>query len=320
MKRILLLISFQIVTLLSFAQYSTKDYTAVDAHAIKVGKLDSLNMGSIAAVLTKPFPEKVDKVRAIYTWIAYNISYDLKAAQNNDPEKSKTADVLKFRKGIGLGFSKLLQDMCSVVGIRCLVADGYVRRNFDDLEDGVKEINHSWAVVQLGQSPDTWYYVDAALASGKWDNDFKVFTKQYSDKYFFTDKPLFNKQHFPDNIAWLLGTGAKTLDEFNKQPWLRTAGIEYGLKSSVPALARFKAKSNEFVSFNLRLAEVDKVSTVKIKYGNPKKPKIKDAIFEFSGSSIAFKHKFDIADEYPVTIEVDGKDLITYFASIIEAE
>lgn len=302
------------------AQYTDKDFTAVDAHAKKVGKLDSLNMGSIAALVTKPFSEKVDKARAIYTWIAINITYDLKAAKNNDPEKSKSADVLKFRKGIGLGFAKLYQDMCSVVGIRCLVADGYVIRNFDDLEAGVSEINHSWTVVQLGQSPDTWYYVDAALASGKWDNDFKVFTKEYSDKYFFTDKALFNKQHFPDNIAWLLGAGPKTRDEFNKLPWLRTAGIEYGLKSAVPALARFKAKNNEFVSFNLRLAEIEKVSAVKIKYGNPKKPKIKDAIFDFSGSAIVFKHKFELADEYPVTIEVDGKDLITYFATIEEVQ
>ena len=38
-------------------------------------------------------------------------------------------------------------------------------------------------MVQLGQSPDAWYYVDACRGSGYTDADFKTFTF-FNDEYF----------------------------------------------------------------------------------------------------------------------------------------
>lgn len=75
-----------------------------------------------------------------------------------------------------------------------------------------------WAVVQLGQSPDTWYYVDPAWGSGYADAEMKVFTRSFTDAYFFTDKPIFNLQHYPDNEAWKLGGAPKNKKEFYSLP------------------------------------------------------------------------------------------------------
>jgi transglutaminase/protease-like cytokinesis protein 3 len=297
-----------------------KKYAKVDAYALSVGKLDSLNMGNIAIKLTKPFADKMDKIRALYTWVANNITYDIKAARNDDAGNFKTVDILKLRKANGLGFAKLFQDMCSSIGVRCLTTDGSIRRVYDDLENGIKGINHSWNVIQLGTTADTWHYVDCALASGTWDNDFKVVTKSFSDRYFFTNKATFNKQHIPNNAAWLLGPGTANLKEFNTTPWVRTGAIEFGLTTATPATNIIKTKQNQLVNFKFTLDNADKVATIKIKYGNPKKPKIKDAIFNYNSSVLTFSHKFELADDYPVTILLNDKDLITYKAEIEEVD
>ena len=79
-----LVILFFTLTPQIFAQ---QNFDKVDAHVLKVGKLDSTNMGTIASMLTKPFAEKIDKARAIYTWIANNIVYDVKAASKEQTDK-----------------------------------------------------------------------------------------------------------------------------------------------------------------------------------------------------------------------------------------
>ena len=57
--------------------------------------MDTLNMGTISYVVTKKFPDSKDKSRAIFDWIAYNISFDVKAARSNGNEKSSSDIILK---------------------------------------------------------------------------------------------------------------------------------------------------------------------------------------------------------------------------------
>ncbi|MGB4845234.1 MAG: transglutaminase domain-containing protein, partial [Ferruginibacter sp.] len=181
------------------AQTNGRDFTIVDTYVKSLGPLDSMSMGTINNVVSNKFTDKIDKARAIYYWIANNISFDIKAARSYNTSKNTPADVLLYRKAIGIGFASLFQDMCSSADIRCLTVDGFVKTNTDQIKEKGTEINHSWAVVQLGESPDTWFYVDPAFGSGYADAEMKVFTPAYTDAYFFTEKELFNQQHYPDN-------------------------------------------------------------------------------------------------------------------------
>ena len=70
--------------------------------------------------------------------------------------------------------------MCSQANIRCLSVDGYVKNFPEEINDIPDEINHSWNVVQLGLSPEEWYYVDAAKGSGYLDKKRSVFTKKFT--------------------------------------------------------------------------------------------------------------------------------------------
>src|SRR5690606_14426392 len=107
-------------------------------------------------------------------------------------------------------------------------------RGFDDLEEAADEVNHSWNVVQLGQSSDKWFYIDVAAAAGKLDDPLKNFEKHFTSSLFFADKPLFNLTHFPDNSAWQLGPGPKNKKSFYDLPIIETAAFDYGVSEVFP--------------------------------------------------------------------------------------
>ena len=174
------------------------------------------------------------------------------------------------------------------------------------------ELNHSWAVVQLGQSPDTWHYVDVALGTGSLDETQKVFVKSFSDKYFFADKAIFNWQHFPDNEAWKLAAAPKTKKDFLTLPIIKTAAFDYSLKSFLPAQGFVKAKLKAPVAFKFVLGGGDEIKTVTIKYGDVKKIKTVDIPFTYAGGTLSFTNKFNVDDDFAVTILINNKEFIVY--------
>ena len=270
------------------AQTNNRDFKAIDAYVQSLGALDSMSMGTINNVVSNKFTDKMDKARAIYYWITHNITYDLKLARNNNPLKNTPADVLRTRKATAIGFASLFQDMCSSADIRCLTVDGFIKNNTEEIGEKDKEINHSWAVVQLGQSPEDWYYVDPTLGSGFADAELKVFTKYYSDVYFFTEKETFNLQHYPDNEAWKLGSAPKNKKDFFEMPVVSVAAIELGIKKLLPNNGKIKAKVNKAVKFSFTLKSTGEITKVELGVGEKKKYKVEEIQYSNSASVLSF--------------------------------
>jgi len=294
------------------AQKAGRDFTEVDAEIKKLGSLDSMNMGTISSIVTKNYTNKTDKVRAIFDWITYNIAFDLKAAKNGATDKNSSTQVLLSRKATSPGYANLFQDMCSSAGIRCLTADGFVKLGPDEINNTKTEINHTWAVVQLGESPDAWYYVDPCWGAGYTDVEYKTFTKAFNPDYFFADLTIFNWQHFPDNIAWYLGPRLKNKKDFFGLPIIKSAAYELGLKKLNPVDGAVKAKVNKAFPFSFQLASYAEVNKVVIAYGEGKKRQVKEVPFKFSGNLLGFTYTFDDENSFPVTIFVNDKALIEY--------
>lgn len=291
---------------------TARDFSAVDAYVAKLGKLDSMNMGTITKLVTQPYTDKIDKARAIFYWITHNITYDVKMARTANTQKNSPTEVLLYRKAVGIGFASLFQDMCSSADIRCLTADGFVKHKAEEIGDK-GDINHSWAVVQLGQSPDTWYYVDPAWGSGYADDEQKTFTQQYNPGYFFANKTIFNWQHYPDNEAWKLGAGApKNKGDFYDLPILKGAAYDLGLKQFTPKNGHVKTAAGAPTAFSFSLNPDVEVTKVTILYGQARKQKTVDATYTFTYGNLSIKQKFDQSGEYPVTILVNDKPLAVY--------
>ena len=299
-----------------FAQTDGRDFTAVDAYVKSLGALDSMSMGTINNVVSKKFEDKIDRARAIYDWIATNITYDIKAARSNSTTKNTPTEVLLYRKATGFGFAGLFQDMCSSADIRCLTVNGFVKHNTEQIGEKSAEINHSWAVVQLGLSPETWYYVDPAWGSGYADAEMRVFTRSFTDVYFFTDKANFNLQHYPDNEAWKLGSAPKNKKDFFELPVIRVATLEYNIKRYSPAEGSLKVKANKAVNFSYTLNGKEEITKVELGMGERKKYKIKEMKYAFSGGVLSFSYKFEDENAYPVTVFINGKELMSYYVEV----
>lgn len=301
------------------AAFAQTNYASTDEFVEKQGSMDSLNLAQIAKRITAVSPDKEQQARAIFFWIANNIALDPKAIKGNDQRKSLPEDVVKMRKGTALGFAKLYQEMASIANIRCLVVDGYIRNGIEELNSPADEINHSWNVVQLGQSPDSWYVLDAAKGSGTMDKKMTVFTKKFTSGYFFTDKTLFNLDHFADNDAWQLGPGPKSIKEFYALPIIGPAAYEYALKKPTPANGYIKTKTKGKVSFTLPINSGATIENVSLMIGEGRKlQKPEPMSFSYSGGAIVFNYQFKTEDTYPVKILVDGKDILEYMVESTE--
>ena len=294
---------------------SKKDFKAVDDFVKKVGALDSMAMGTISETVTKPFADKTEKVRAIFDWIAYNISYDVKAARTGSDLKNSTDEVLLYRRAIGIGYATLFQDMCSSANIRCLTVDGFVKKNIEEIGDPDIDINHSWAVVQLGQSPEDWFYVDPAWGSGYTDPDMKTFTRAYNDAYFFADKAVFNLQHYPDNEAWKLGEAPKNKKDFFALPIVGSAAFEFGVKKISPAVGHLKVAADIAERFSFSVAVKENIDKVTLLIGK-KKQKQEEMQHSFSGGAVIFSYKFKEGSDFPVTVLINGKEVATYHVEV----
>ena len=307
---------FLISVLPAVAQTNGRDFKAIDAYVKSLGPLQGMSMGTINNVVSNKFTDKIDKARAIYYWIAHHIAYDIKAARTNNVTKNTPAEVLASRKATGIGFASLFQDMCSSADIRCLTVDGFVKNSSQQIGEKDTEINHSWAVVQLGQSPETWFYVDPASGSGYFDADMKVFTPYYTDAYFFTEKETFNLQHYPDNEAWKLGSAPKNKGDFFELPVVRVAAMELGIKKVSPNNGKLKAKAGKGVKFSFTLKTTEDITKVELGVGEKKKYKVEEIQYSNSASTLSFTYKFEDANSYPVTVFVNGKEFVQYYIDV----
>jgi transglutaminase/protease-like cytokinesis protein 3 len=298
------------------AQTNGRDFTKIDAYVKTLGPLENMSMGTINNVVSNKFTDKMDKARAIYYWVANNIVYDTKAVKNNSTQKNTPAEVLLSRKAVGIGFASLFQDMCSSADIRCLTVDGFVKYNTGQIGEKDQEINHSWAVVQLGQSPEDWYYVDAAFGSGYLSADMKEFTKFYTDAYFFTEKATFNLQHYPDNDAWKLGAAPKNKKDFFDMPVVKNAAIEFEIKKCSPNDGKINAKADKGVKFSFTVKSTENIYKVELGVGEKKKYRREEIQYSNSATVLSFTYKFQDANGYPVTVFVNGKEFAQYYVEV----
>ena len=318
MKKYLLYLLFFFAAQVQLAQAQNLPYKAVDDFVVKLGALDSQNVAQITEALTLKLTDAEQKARAIFFWIANNIALDAKAIKINDERKSLPEDVVKFRKATSLGFAKLFQEMSSLANIRCLAVDGYVKQSIEDLGNPPDEINHSWNVLQLGASPDKWYFIDVACASGTLDKKMAGFVKEFTSAYFFANKTLFNLDHYPDNGAWQLGGGPKSLKDFYNLPVFYNAAHFYGIKKPTPATGFIKTKTKAKVNFSIPYGAAG-ASAVELAIGDGRKQQKPEAMnFNLSAGAIVFNYQFKTADSYPVRVIIDGKTVLEYMVEVSE--
>ncbi len=315
--KITLLVFFTCAAVFCNAQINLGKYNYVDEQIAKQGNFPTNNVAEIADAITSKFNSNEEKARSIFYWIANNIAMDPKAIKQRDDKNKLPEQVIALRKATPLGYSLLFQEMCSYAKIRCLSVDGYVKNFASEINEKPDEINYSWNVVQLGESPEAWYYVDACRASGFLDVKETVFTKQFTSQYFFADKKMFNQIYFPDNGAWLLGGGSKSIGAFYALPVIGSEAVGLELRKILPLTGVIKTTVDKEVPFAFSINNDNTIKKISILIGdNKKKQKEEPMNFDSNNGDIKFAFTFKKEDSFPIEIVADGKTILKYLVEV----
>ncbi|GAA3513223.1 hypothetical protein GCM10022393_28780 [Aquimarina addita] len=312
------------------ADFAKMDFHRADSIAA-VYKEESLrNLPLLAYQLTSSLPTKIEKFRAIYTWVSTNIDNDYTYYLRNKRKREKFANdslalitwnnsfqskvfekLLKEQKTICTGYAYILRELASMVDINCKIIDGYARTTTANIsEPGTP--NHSWNAVEIDH---TWYLCDATWSSGSFEqsaHSFK-FIRNYNDSYFLTDPALFSKDHYPLDTAWLLMDSKPELSQFLNAPLIYKNAYDHQVIPLEPKEMNFQVAKNDLITFLCKASEdvgLEDV-TVEIVSGIKNLTK-KPMVFRNNDRTLSITHKFEILGYYDVHIKIKDDYVASY--------
>lgn len=186
-----------------FAQpvYTQASYNKqkMDRQAEKAPSKWHQDLPRLTTYLIEPAENDFEKVRAIYTWITLNISYDHKVIADSSKRINKhIGDILRRRKAICMGYAALFKQMSKLANLEAAVVDGYSKGTATSVPD-LSAPDHSWNAVKIeGQ----WYLLDATWGSSLLQRD-ETYTSINED-YFLSPPGDFILTHLPNLPMWQL--------------------------------------------------------------------------------------------------------------------
>ncbi|RZJ49305.1 MAG: transglutaminase [Flavobacterium sp.] len=267
----------------------SQKYNDVDKIVLKYPKQFNTTE-QLAERIQKDFSSDYDRARAIYSWIAFNVKYDLatylnpprakgfsysteqekqqKLKQLNEKELNK---VFKSQKAVCEGFTLLYSHVASLVDLKCEIVHGDSKTRLDDIGRKDTSSNHAWNTVFIDGK---WRLVDVTWGEGYYDQSKGRLTKDFSPIYFDMEPDYFFAKHFPDSGTFL----GKKLDkeDFLNGPLIYNNTIAGDHEIMEPKSGLIEVKSGEKVTFRMKnISKTDQFFYVNkknqaVKIENPK--------------------------------------------------
>jgi len=220
----------------------------------------------LANKIKQDFISDSDKARAVFTWMALNISYDMKAylnpkasksfSFNNEQEKDLKLHEIKndeintvFRKhkGVCSGYSLLFDHLATLVGLHALIIEGDSKTKFNDIGRKRVEQNHAWNSVLIDGK---WRLVDATWGAGSIVNESNLWVKKFNPIYFDASPEIFFTKHLPVSKVW----ENKAIDGnyFLQSPLLYEEYFDKEVVILEPKLGIIEVEGNQKISFKIK--------------------------------------------------------------------
>lgn len=202
----------------------TRDYKAVDRHALAASARDEASVESLAAYLSRGARSDREKARAIYRWITDRIAYDgeaLRSGKLPDPDPEIT---LKTRRGVCSGYAELYAALARRMGLTVEVISGHAK-GLNAGRRNSESNGHAWNAVLLDGK---WELLDSTWGAGNTDQNFQ-FKKEFDDAYFCVPPPVLLASHLPETPKWQLRARPISEAEFWASPKLRPEFFSQGL-------------------------------------------------------------------------------------------
>ena len=198
------------------------DFNKIDNYASSV-HYNGISVFELASLLSRYTKTEAEKARIIYSWITYNITYDVSAFLSGDYRNLNTQEILKTRTGVCSGFASLYKDLAKAMGLDVVVVDGYAKGY--GYVGNTTEINHAWNAVKINNK---WYLLDSTWGAGNINTG--QFNRQFNPYYFATPPSQFILDHFPVKSKWQLLENNYTKQQFDTTPKISPDFFKDGLQ------------------------------------------------------------------------------------------
>lgn len=246
-----------LLLLMSVPAFSQQqDFTGVDSFARTVAY--HKDIFRLTNELTAPYSTQMEKTRAIFIWVADNIKYDSKLANQDDPKIPDNQfdylrKILAKKKAICSGYAQLFAEMCKIAGVRCDVVKGNVKQK--PYHIGSAGPSHAWNAVWIDS---TYYLMDPTWAAGPTEEDEKTgkagrFIKEFDDYYWCTPPKDFYRDHYPRDTNWVVGANVPK-EQYINAPYI-SIGHMRNLHIISPASGLIQPCKGDTIRFEIRYTE-----------------------------------------------------------------
>lgn len=245
------IIVFLLLPFVTFAQskYDNINVSKIDSIARTI-KYDN-DIYKLTKDLTAGYSQDIFKLRAIFIWITDNLQYDYKFLNKGKEIKGPDCDavvdctqrvkewenkyvrtILKKKKGICDGYSRVLKKMCDIAAIKSEIVAGYTKTKPYQIGTGLS-VNHSWNAVFIDSS---YYFLDPTWAAGQCVEDEETeklvkYVKAYDNYYWLTPFTKLKRNHYPENGKWVFE------DNYTKEKFSNTPFYSHDILSQINLIA-----------------------------------------------------------------------------------
>jgi hypothetical protein len=211
----------------------------IDFHIIKCPNAIKKDADLLVNYFNEVATTDLEKARAIYVWMAYNIKYDDDAYNSDNLYYQSAEDVLNAKKAVCGGYAELFtffgQKMNLEVRTLSGFAKGYGYTKGDSFAGAGPD--HAWNMVKIDGE---WKIFDVTwgAGSGKTSNNGKLVSKQEFDDNWFNVSPyeaIFS--HYPENISDLLIEPRILLKDFEQFPEINISAFKTSLLNAKETLS-----------------------------------------------------------------------------------
>ncbi|WP_281635887.1 transglutaminase domain-containing protein [Flavobacterium marginilacus] len=220
----------------------------------------------LANKIKQDFTSEGDKARAVFTWMALHINYDIETYLNPKPAKSFSYDnelerdfkwheirnkeintVFRKQKAVCSGYSLLYYHLATLVGLQGQIIEGGSKTKFDDIGRKKIAINHTWNAVMID---GTWRLVDVTWGAGEIINENNLWVKKFNPIYFDSNPKIFFAKHMPVSKVW----DNKSLDEvfFLKGPLFFDEYFSKEVEIVEPINGVIEVRGNQKINFKIK--------------------------------------------------------------------
>ncbi len=197
-------------------------YALVDARARAAPASCAMSVESLATYLGQWVNDDGEKARAVFTWIAHNVAYDVSLRG----KRQETSSVLRSRRATCSGYAALFEELGEALGLEAEIVTGHGKgRGYEPGQGLNSALEHAWNAVKID---DEWELVDCTWGAGHIDEQGR-FLRRFTDHYFLTPPEEFAYDHLPDDAKWQLLPTPISETEYLNRVHLKSLFFERGL-------------------------------------------------------------------------------------------